>query len=307
MPGARSSGPQEDCVHTWIAGALPALASIVFANAAAAHGVVGQRSFIEPFVTEDVNPKNELVIARPEWDSSRDGHSLSYGFGLEKKLADRFSITLGTRWDRLSPSAADEPSESGFNNLGITLKYAFFVNPDHEAIVSFALESTAPTGTADVGAEKDWSFKPFLLYGKGFGDLPDGLEYLRPFAVQGDFGPEVSTGPGTSTTFAHNICLQYSIPYLQAAVRDFGLGWPLNDLIAVVEFNFEHGIRGETSGTTRIVTTPGLVYMDRWIELGVAGRFPISDAARKEVDPGVIFIVDLFIDDIFPWTRWQPF
>src|ERR1700757_3924875 len=96
-------------------------------GSAHAHGVVGQRSFIEPFITEDVNPKNEFVIARPEWDSSRDGHSWSSGFGLEKKLSDYSSITLDSEWDHISPSASDQPSESGFNNLGITLKYAFFV------------------------------------------------------------------------------------------------------------------------------------------------------------------------------------
>src|SRR5437667_10801366 len=93
-------------------------------RSAHAHGVVGQRSFIEPFVTEDVNPKNEFVIARPEWDTSRDGHSLSDGFGLEKKLSDHFSITLDSAWDLVSPSAGDEPSENGFCNLGITLKCA---------------------------------------------------------------------------------------------------------------------------------------------------------------------------------------
>jgi len=289
-----------------IVGRVAAVLLGLSAAQAHAHGVVGQRSFIEPFITEDVNPKNEFVVARPEWDTSRDGHSLSYGFGLEKKLSDHFSITLDSQWDRVSPSAADEPSESGFNNLGITLKYAFFINPDHEAIASFAVESSAPTGTADVGAEKDWAFKPFFLYGKGFGDLPDALKYLRPFAVQGDFGPEVSTGAGTPTTFAHNLALQYSIPYLQAAVVDLGIGWPFNDLIGVTEFNFEHGVHGEEAGTNKITTTPGIVYMDRWVELGVAGRFPLSGSARDELDRGIIFIVDLFIDDIWPATTWQP-
>src|SRR5215470_10821094 len=132
-----------------------------------AHGVVGQRSFIEPFITEDANPKNEFVIARPEFHDARDGHDLSEGFGLEKKLSDWFSLTLDSAWDHISPAASDEPSESGFDNLGITLKYAFFVDPERESIVSFAVESTAPTGSADVGAEKGWAFKPFFLYGKG--------------------------------------------------------------------------------------------------------------------------------------------
>jgi hypothetical protein len=177
----------------------------------------------------------------------------------------------------------------------------------HEAIGSFAVEAEAPTGTQDVDAEKDWAFKPFFLYGKGFGDLPDSLRYLRPFAVQGDFGPEVSTGPGTSTTFAYDFCLQYSIPYLQAAVKDLGIGWPFNDLIGVTEFNFEQGVHGEESGTNKISTTPGIVYMDRYIEIGLAARVPLSGSARDEFDWGIIGIVDLFIDDLWPATKWQPF
>ena len=271
-----------------------------------AHGVVGQRSFIEPFITEDVNPKNEFVIARPEWDHSRDGRTLSLGFGLEKKISDRFSLTLDSEWEDITPKPRDEPHASGFNNLGITLKYAFFINPEHEAITSVALESTAPTGTEQVGAEKDWSFKPFLLYGKGAGDLPNTLKYLRPLAVQGDAGFEISTDHDRTTTLAHNIAVEYSIPYLQSFVRDFGLRWPFNALIADTEFNFEHGVNGEEHGKTAAFVTPGFVYMDRYVEVGVAGRFPLNARAHEELDWGIVWIVDIFIDDIFPWTRWQP-
>jgi hypothetical protein len=287
-------------------GAVAMLWLGLFAGSAHAHGVVGERSFIEPFITEDVNPKNEFVIARPEWDHSRDGRTLGFGFGLEKKLTDRFSITLDSEWDDITPKPHDEPHASGFNNLGITLKYAFFIEPVHEAIASIALESTAPTGTTDVGAEVDPSFKPFLLYGKGAGDLPASLKYLRPFAVQGDAGFEISTDRARTTTLAHNVAVEYSIPYLQAFVRDFGLRWPLNDVITDCEFNFEHGVNGEEHGKSSVSVTPGFVYMDRWVEVGVAGRFPLNEQAHKDLDWGIIFIVDLFIDDIFPWTRWQP-
>jgi len=276
------------------------------ATSAHAHGVVGERSFIEPFITEDVNPKNEFVIARPEWDHGRDGRTFTLGFGLEKKLSDRFSLTLDSGWLDVSPEASSEPHESGFDNLAMTLKYAFFINPEHEAIASIALESTAPTGSRSVGAEGDWSFKPFLLYGKGLGDLPSALNYLRPFAVQGDAGFEVGTDHARSTTFAHNIAVEYSVPYLQSFVRDFGIGWPFRDLIADVEFNFAHGVNGEEHGKTEAFATPGIVYMDRWIEVGVAGRFPLNEHTHQEFDWGIIGIVDLFIDDILPWTRWQP-
>jgi hypothetical protein len=286
-----------------VAGALCCLAAVE----AHAHGVVGQRSFIEPFVTEDVNPKNEFVIARPQWDHAAEGKAFALGFGLEKKLSDTFSITLDSEWDSISPDDPEEPQTTGFNNLGITLKDAFYINPEHEAILSAALEATAPTGTSEVGSEQDWSFKPFVLYGKGLGNLPRPLKYLRPAAVQGDAGFEISIDSARTTTFAHNITLEYSIPYLQAFVEDLGLRWPLNDLIPVTEFNFEHGVNGEFQGKSTIITTPGIVYMDRYIELGVAGRFPLNGTAHQELGWGVIGIVDLFLDDIFPATKWQPF
>ena len=272
-----------------------------------AHGVVGERSFIEPFIAEDVNPKNEFVIGRPEWDHSRDGKSLAVGFGLEKKISDNFSLTFDSEWDENTPDARDEPHESGFNNLGVTAKYAFWKSEAHEAITSIALEATAPVGSSDVGAEKDWAFKPFFLYGKGAGDLPKSLKYLRPFAVQGDAGFEVSIDHDRTTTFDHNMAFQYSIPYLQSFVRDFGLRWPLNDLIAVTEFNFEQPVHGGGVGEAKVTTTPGIVYMDRWVELGVAGRFPLNGAAHQDLDWGIVWIVDIFIDDLIPWTRWQPF
>jgi hypothetical protein len=226
---------------------------------------------------------------------------------LTKKLADTVSITLDSEWDSVSPNAPDEPQATGFNNLGITLKYAFFINPEHEAILSAAVEATAPVGNAAVGAEQDWSFKPFLLCGKGFGDLPRSLQYLRPLAVQCDGGFEISIDHARTTTLAYNMAWQYSIPYLQSFVRDVGLGWPFNDLIAVTEFNFEHGVHGEDSGQSRYFTTPGIVYMDRYVEVGVAGRFPLTGQAHQEINWGVVGIVDLFIDDIFPATQWQPF
>jgi len=287
-------------------GAVGILLCGIAGGRAHAHGVVGQRSFIEPFITEDVNPKNELVIARPEWDHARDGRTLSFGFGLEKKISDRFSLTLDSSWLDITPKPAAEPHASGFDNLGVTLKYAFFIDPVHEAIASIALESTAPTGTEKVGAEQNASFKPFLLYGKGLNELPDALEYLRPFGVQGDAGFEIAIDRARTTTLAHNVAIEYSIPYLQQAVHDFGLAWPLSNFIGDTEFNFEHGVNGEEQGRSKVFVTPGFVYMDRWVELGVAGRFPLNQAANDELDWGVIFIVDLFIDDILPWTRWQP-
>src|ERR1043166_2698560 len=107
----------------WKYGGIAAVLCCVAADAHA-HGIVGQRSFIEPFVTEDVNPKNEFVIARPQWDEAAEGKAFALGFGLEKKLSDTFSITLDSEFDSISPEDPEEPQTTGFNNLGITLKDA---------------------------------------------------------------------------------------------------------------------------------------------------------------------------------------
>src|SRR5438876_5387612 len=106
------------------ASAVGALLCGLAAGSAHAHGVVGQRSFIEPFIAQDVNPKNEFVIGRPEWGHSRDGRTLGLGFGLEEKLFDRFSITLDSECDDITPNPHDHPHPSGVNNLGSTLNYA---------------------------------------------------------------------------------------------------------------------------------------------------------------------------------------
>ncbi|MFQ5667671.1 MAG: hypothetical protein ACE5I7_14760, partial [Candidatus Binatia bacterium] len=66
------------------------------------HGVVGKRTFIEPFVTEDANPKNEFVIGRPSEFKSPEGHEFSLGFSLEKKLAESVSLALEGEYRDLS-------------------------------------------------------------------------------------------------------------------------------------------------------------------------------------------------------------
>ncbi len=75
----------------------------------------------------------------------------------------------------------------------------------------------------------------------------------------------------------------------------------------MTEFNFEHGVHGEAEGETKVFATPGLVYIDGYIELGMAGRFPLNDRAHHDLDWGIIWIVDLFLDDLFPAATWQPF
>jgi hypothetical protein len=77
---------------------------------------------------------------------------------------------------------------------------------------------------------------PTWLAGKGFGFLPDNLRLLRPLAVTTELGYSFPTQSSTSEfeagvrTQTNNPqfliwggSVQYSMPYLKARVKDFGL------------------------------------------------------------------------------------
>lgn len=277
---------------------------LLTASSAQAHGVVGQRTFIEPFVTEDANPKNEFVIARPSFLNTDEGNEFSLGFALEKKLSERFSVALEGEWT--SERIGGEPNSDGFQNPAVLLKYSLWQSPAREFILSPALEIELPLGDREIGAERDTAVAPFLLFGKGWGDLPLSLSYLRPFALMGDAGFEFLTNAETETTFKYDILLMYSLPYLHTYVRDFGTPWPFRQLIPMVEFNFDTRVDG-TGRSTEARVTPGLVYLGQSVQLGVAGQFPLNHTTDRELDPSILFLVDLFYDDLFPARTWTPF
>src|SRR5262245_20503477 len=92
---------------------LVAVLVLTIADVAAAHGVVGDRMFIEPIAAEDANVKNELVLPNSEFLRSPDGTLRTMGVSLEKSVyRDRVSVIVesgrivrtggeGSGWDNL--------------------------------------------------------------------------------------------------------------------------------------------------------------------------------------------------------------
>ena len=293
---------------------LPLVAALVAlilpATRVLAHGVVGQRTFIEPIVAEDANPKNEFAILRPGWFRTGEGREFSLGFSLEKKVSENSSLSIASEWLGLSPKDPTEPYTTGFGNLELSYKYAFLTLPKHEFRLSAAGILELPTGNQDAGAETHTRVGPELLWAWGLGDIPNrGVwKYLRPFAIQGDVGYTIKTGgKSNDDLFADNV-IQYSLPYLSNFVRDFGLRWPLRNLILYTEFNYDQIVTGR-SGTTfpDIRITPGIAYMDYYVELSVATQFPLNNATVPDNHAVLLGLIDLFIDDIVPSTNWTPF
>ena len=178
----------------------------VMTSLASAHGIVGARKFVEPFVTEDANPKDEFVIAKPSFLNLAEGNALSIASLLEKRLSHDLSLSLENKW--ITHRRGGEKNVSGFNNLGVLLKYAWFRDEAHEFILSSGFGVELPVGDEDIGAKRDVAVESLLLYGKGFGDLPDCLSLLRPLALMGDAGFELLFH-NEETHFFYNFALLY--------------------------------------------------------------------------------------------------
>src|SRR5262249_9554747 len=157
---------------------------------------------------------------------------------------------------------------------------------------------------------------------KGMGDLFDNAEFLKPFAVtavigyrfptritSNIYGTDPDTGATTIDKERHaNVLewggsIQYSLPYLQAFVRDLGDGQPFKGLIPLVEFAMEtptNRMSGRTTGTIN----PGLIWSGRYFQVAAEALLPINAASGRGV--GGIVQLHFYLDDIFPGSLGKP-
>ena len=192
-------------------------------------------------------------------------------------------LALGVEWEYLFAEESGEPRTSGAGNPEVSLKYALFRNIEHETILSvgFGVEPGS-VGSTRV-AEKVTTLTPALFFGKGLGDLPDSLNYLKPLAITGSFavnnpanrrtnsGDDVEHNP---TTLDYGLAIIYSIPYLQAFVKDVGLGAPFDRLFPLVEFNFATNASRPEKGHTTAFANPGLLWAGKYFQLGSRRKYP---------------------------------
>src|SRR5262249_57037385 len=142
----------------------------------------------------------------------------------------RLSTTLGWSFGAavIMEAPRGGPTIAGFDNMAVGLKYVFLKRAENELLLSGGFDvDVGGTGQERVGAEPFSTFTPSLFFGKGMGDLPEGVRFLKPFALTGALGLAlpVRTDP---RVFQWGFTLQYSLQYLQSAVQDIGLPTPLN-------------------------------------------------------------------------------
>jgi hypothetical protein len=301
----------------WL-GAVFALALIVLLPATSrAHGVVGKRLFPTTFQVDDPFVSDEFSLLA---NHIKDPEAKSTDIDVEfaKRITPRFGVSVGESFRHQEPLEVERAN--GLANLEVGAKYQLFTSDAHEMVLSIGANwEIGGTGARRVGADSFSAVSPALFIGKGLGDLPEALQLLRPFAVTGVVAPNFPTrrhnvgiDPDTGDTVVERnpntltwgISLQYSLGYLQSFVKDVGLGAPFNRLIVVTEFPMETCTSSGCSGQTTGTVNPGLVWAGKYVELGIAAQVPINSRTGRNF--GVLGLVHLFIDDLFPKSIGGP-
>src|SRR5947208_7107977 len=171
--------------------ALPALEiAFVYFSQATAHEIVGHRFFPATLGIDDPGVNDELSLPTvANFKTGDDPPFRQRGFSGEfsKRITEAFAISFGTTFSSFaSLGGPTAMGASGFQNLETTFKYRVFKNPEHEFVMSVGLSvEWGGTGAQSVGADQFHTYTPTIWLGKGFGDLPDTLSWIRPVAVTG--------------------------------------------------------------------------------------------------------------------------
>jgi len=295
---------------------LAVLLSVHFyATNALGHGVIGKRFIPSTLTLEDPFPSDEMdLLTFDRAPKDKEGRETSFGFEFGKRLTPDFAIGVGWEYIFFDPREAGERNTSGAGNPEFSLKYALFRSVEHEGILSVGLGVEAGGVGPKRVAERVTTITPALFFGKGLGDLPESLSYLKPLSITGSFGvnnpANRTTGSGDDkernpTTIDYGLAVIYSIPYLQSFIKDVGIGAPFDRVFPLVEFNLSTNASKPDRGQTTAFANPGLIWAGRYVQLGLEAQVPMNNTSGKNV--GVRGLIHVFIDDIWPNIfTWTP-
>lgn len=271
-----------------------------------AHGIVGKRFFPASILVEDPFPADELALA-VESISEEHGDELAVEAEFQKRITDRLSLSVEGEYERLDE---DHGTHKGFNNPEFGLTYSVFRSPEHEWIASVGLGiSPGGVGDEEIGADEMTRITPSFLFGKGLGDLPEGMALMSPLAVTGRLGLEAPWGRSDraeelGTTLSMGLVIEYSIPYLQSFVRDVGIPRPFNRLVPIIEITMDRSLSGPEAHKATGFWAPGLLWAGKSVELGLELLIPMNDRTADGI--GFVGLVHFFLDDLSPGVFGRP-
>jgi hypothetical protein len=287
--------------------ALPALAPLPVQ----AHGFAGDRFFPATLLTDDPFVADEMSAPTLTLDPKAVDGSQTFGldFDLSKRLTPDIGIQLSQGSQHLK--APGMPGVMGPTGFSTVIDWQFLTNGPHEATAMVGLHSSwAHTGRVQaLGADDFTTLSPLIDFGKGFGDLPENLPWLRPFAVTGDLSLDFPTktesaGNPHPNNFNYGFAFEYSLEYLQHHVRDIGLSPPFDHLIPLVEVSFSTALNRRMSGQTIGTVQPGIIWSGQYMQIGAEAIIPVTRQAGHGF--GAIVQLHFYLDDIFPNSLGRP-
>lgn len=270
---------------------------LLFPSLASAHAIAGDRVFPATMAVDDpgVGDEANLVYGHQRVPGDDGDQSINtFDFEYDKLITPRLALSVTGSYEM-----QNNPTARGFNNFGLGLKYLLYVNEAHEFMTSVGVNAEfGGTGSRAI-ADNFSTISPTVYVGKGMGDLPDSLAYLRPIALTAEAAPALTTGAGQPNAFNYGFTFQYSLPYLQQHVRDLGLPQPLANIIPIVEVPLSRS-QGQTTGTVN----PGFIWVNRYGQFGVEAQIPVNRASGSHV--GILVQAHIFLDDVAPRTLGKP-
>jgi hypothetical protein len=287
-----------------------------------AHGIAGNRFFVGTLTFDDPSVADEAIVP----NFSTLNHSVEGGNAVDSRFDWSFTrlltpvlqVQVDSGWiHRNWPTART----SGFATTDVGIKSEIYRNNQHEMLVSAGiLWGIGHSGSQGVGADEPNLIQPGIFFGKGLGDLPDGLAWLRPFAVTGAFVDELPFGPTTTAlglnapngklqsvlvptveTLHWGLSLQYSTYYLTSRFTGGPpKDEPLNQLLPLVEFSFDTP-RGQNTAATM---NPGLAYVAVAWQLAAEVIVPLNREAGNST--GFRAQLLFFLDDLIPKLFDKP-
>jgi hypothetical protein len=280
------------------AGVLAVAMLLAMNSVAQAHGIAGQRFFPATILTDDPFVADEGSLPTVTLNPTET----DIGTDLSKRILPKLDFTLHTQWAQVRPVGA--PAMTSWGGLDSGLQYQLFVNDDRESMGLVGLNVSWAGGLHNFT-----TFTPTFDFGKGFGELPESLKFLRPLAVTGnqsfDFPTQTeSAGTPNPNNFNYGFAFEYSLPYLQCCVKDVGLRHPFSQMIPLVEVAFSTPVnRNAGLGTTGTIQ-PGVIWSGRYYQIGAEAIIPANGATGHGL--GAIVQLHWYLDDLFPHSIGRP-
>jgi hypothetical protein len=280
---------------------------------AQAHAVAGARVFVNTLLIDDPGVGDEASL--PIYSvTSPDGKSTvtDLNFEYDKTITSNLGAGVGTDYNYVTRDMDyNNKSHSGLNDVYVQLKYRWILLPEHEFMSSVQVsQAFGRAGTNGIDSGYDTTTVSGY-FGKGFGDIP--FNPIRPFALTGELDYNIpntgyASGYGGLNTWSGGLTLQYSIPYLQSQIKDYGLPTILANLTPLVELGWSSAAAGSafrpTGNPTQFLLGTGAVWTGDDYSLSTELLLPLNGASGHGL--GITGQFHLYFDDSFPNTLGKP-